>query len=284
MSDEQLPTRAELASAYLDGELEAAQRAAVESDPEAMATVQSFARLRAELNTAEPVDDDVRSAALTAALGEFDARHDGVSDLEATAAGTATSGEAVVTPLKSRRVSRYRVLGGVAAAAVVAIVGIAAINSSNGKDDNTFSAEATTEQTADAPRVKIAVDTASADASGTAAGAGAAAAASIESSTASVPEINSKDELQAFAAGFESVAAAPAPAATTAAATTTAAAAGAIPNVGDSSAQSACVEPGQTTLGQVLYQGTPAVVIRDDATGTVEAINSADCTVLETTP
>ncbi|HEY4608265.1 MAG TPA: hypothetical protein VIH06_03655, partial [Ilumatobacteraceae bacterium] len=166
MSDEQLPTRAELASAYLDGELEADQRATVESDPDTMTVVEAFARLRAELNAAEPVDDTVRSAALTAALAQFDARRDGVSDGEETAATAATSGGAVVTPLNSRRLSRYRVMTGVAAAAVVAIVGIAVIKSSNGNDDNTLSLEAT-EQTAETPQVKIAADTAAADASGT---------------------------------------------------------------------------------------------------------------------
>src|SRR3954451_25296149 len=125
MSDEQLPTRAELASAYLDGELEADQRATIESDPDTMTVVESFARLRGELKTAEPVDDTVRSAALTAALAEFDARRDGVSDGGEAAASAATPGVPVVTPLNSRRLSRYRVLTGVAAAVVVGIVGIA---------------------------------------------------------------------------------------------------------------------------------------------------------------
>ena len=43
MSDEELPTNAELASAYLDGELETEERATVEGDPEAMTLVDSFA-------------------------------------------------------------------------------------------------------------------------------------------------------------------------------------------------------------------------------------------------
>ncbi|HZX56056.1 MAG TPA: hypothetical protein VFE86_15320 [Ilumatobacteraceae bacterium] len=263
MSDEQLPTRAEMASAYLDGELEADDSAVVESDPDAMAVVESFARVRAALNTAQPVDDDTRSAAVTAALAEFDTRR-------------ATSADAVVTPLRSRHARRVRVLSGVAAAAVVAIVGIAAINSSNDHDDNSFSASVGSQQAAaTTPQLKIAVDTASAGASGTAAP-GAASAASIESAATSVPEINSKEELQAYAAGFENAAAtAPAAAATTAAA--------AIPNVADN-AQAACVTPEQTMLGPIVYKGTPALVVRDDTTGTIEAINAADCAVLETAP
>src|SRR4029078_5704651 len=71
MSDEQLPTRAEMASAYLDGELHADGRATVEVDPEAMALVDSFAGVRAELQAREPVDDLTRSAAVTAALADF---------------------------------------------------------------------------------------------------------------------------------------------------------------------------------------------------------------------
>jgi len=49
MSDDQLPDRAEQASAYLDGELEAEDRAIVEHDADAMAMVDSFGRIRAEL-------------------------------------------------------------------------------------------------------------------------------------------------------------------------------------------------------------------------------------------
>jgi hypothetical protein len=259
MSDEQLPTRAELASAYLDGDLEADERSTVESDPDAMAMVEAFAGVRAELQAAEPVDDVSRSAAITAALAEFDARRE-------------TSNGGVVTPLKSRRLHPYRILTGVAAAAVVVIVGIAAINSSN-HDDDTFSAAVTTEQTGELPQIKIAADTSAADAGGTAPAGGAAA--SIESAATSLPQINSKDDLEAYAAGFLSGASAPAPAATTAAA---------IPNVADSRVQSACVSPGQTMLGEILYQGTPALVVYDDTAGNVEAINTADCAVLETVP
>src|SRR3954469_21627487 len=145
MSDDQLPTRAELASAYLDGELEADQRATVESDPDAMAMVESFARVRAELSTSQPVDDAGRSAAVAAALAAFEARRNVIDD--PAAATVPTSGQAVVTPLHSRRARGYRVLAGVAAAAVVAIVGIAAINANNGNDDNTFSAAVSSEQT-----------------------------------------------------------------------------------------------------------------------------------------
>jgi hypothetical protein len=280
MSDDQLPDRAELASAYLDGELEADQRAAVENDPDAMAMVDSFARIRTELNAFRPADDAVRSAAFAAALAEFDARPED---------GGEAAAAAVVTPLASRRDRGYRVLMGVAAAVVVAVVGIAALRSSTGHDENSSTAAVAPQETAEPPQLKIA-DTAAADANSAAgaAPAGTAAAAaeatSIESAVTSIPEIDSKDELQAFANSFQGVAS-PAPvASTTIAATTETTAAAATPSLGDSSFESPCLTPGVTELGQVLYRGAPAVVVRENATGIVEALDATACRVLETVP
>jgi len=274
MSDDQLPDRAEQASAYLDGELDADQRAVVENDADAVAMVDSFARIRAELSKAEPVDDAVRSAALAAALAEFDVRHE-TADPAAAAA--------VVTSLQSRRHRTYRVLMGVAAATVIAVVGVAALNSSKGNDANSTALVAP-DQTAEQPQPKLAAAPATAganDAAGAApAGTAAPGAQSIESAAASLPELNSKEELKAFADSFRIGAAAPAPAATTAAATGTA---GATP-LGDSSFQSPCVTPEQTELGQVVYRGAPAVVVRVNSSGTIVAIAVADCAVLDTVP
>ena len=275
MSDEQLPHRAEQASAYLDGELEAEDRATVENDPDAMAMVDSFGRIRAELRSAEPVDDVVRSAALTAALAEFDARH----EIAVPAAAAA-----VVTSLQSRRHRTYRVLMGVAAALVIAVVGVAALNSSKGNDANSTALVAP-DETAGQPQPKLAADTAAADTNAAAGAAPAGTAApgsqSIESAAGPLPELDSKEELKAFADSFRIGSAAPAPAATTAAATATAAT---TPAIGDSGFQSACVTPEQTELGEVLYRGTPAVVVRVDASGTIVAIAVADCTELDTVP
>jgi hypothetical protein len=274
MSDDQLPDRAEQASAYLDGELEAEDRAIVEGDAEAMAMVDSFARIRAELRSTEPLDDAVRSAALTAALAEFDARQ----EIAVPAAAAA-----VVTPLASRRQRGYRVLMGVAAAVVIAVVGIAALNSKD--NDRNSTALVASDQTAEAPQPKLAADTAAADAHAAAGAAPAGTAApgsqSLESAATSLPELDSKEELKAFADSFRIGAAAPAPAATTAAATATAAA---TPALGDSSFQSPCVTPEQTELGQVVYRGAPAVVVRVNASGTIEAIAVADCAVLDSVP
>ena len=55
MNDEELPINDELASAYLDDELDATERAAASANPEVMATVESFARVRSALSEIEPV-------------------------------------------------------------------------------------------------------------------------------------------------------------------------------------------------------------------------------------
>jgi negative regulator of sigma E activity len=167
MSDDQLPDRAEQASAYLDGELDADQRAVVENDAGAVAMVDSFARIRAELSKAEPVDDAVRSAALAAALAEFDVRHE-TADPAAAAA--------VVTSLQSRRHRTYRVLMGVAAAIVIAVVGVAALNSSKRNDANSTALVAP-DQTAEQPQPKLAAAPATAGANDAAGAAPAGTAA-----------------------------------------------------------------------------------------------------------
>ena len=78
MNNDELPMRAELASAYLDGELDAAERAAAAADPEAMAMADSFAagpcRAWPTSRRSPTTSDRLRSAA---ALAEFDARNDG---------------------------------------------------------------------------------------------------------------------------------------------------------------------------------------------------------------
>ena len=47
MNDEELPINAEMASAYLDNELDPAERASVSANPDVMSMVDSFSRVRA---------------------------------------------------------------------------------------------------------------------------------------------------------------------------------------------------------------------------------------------
>ena len=74
MNDDDLSMHDEQASAYLDGELEAGERASVAADAETMALVDTFAQVRQSLGDIEPVADEVRDSAITAALAVFDVR------------------------------------------------------------------------------------------------------------------------------------------------------------------------------------------------------------------
>ena len=153
MSNEDLPQSAESASAYLDGELAASERADAAADSEVMATVESFTRVRAVLSDVSPAADDTKAAALAAALAEFDA-------LRAPATRTATPvAAATVISLHSRRLRVYRAAMGVAAAAVV-VVAIAALGS-NGEDAKSSSGTQPPVAAAEAlPQLKVAADTA----------------------------------------------------------------------------------------------------------------------------
>src|SRR4029079_14254909 len=90
----------------------------------------------------ELVDDWVVWAVWAPALAEFDVRHE-TADPAAAAA--------VVTSLQSRRHRTYRVLTGVAAAIVIAVVGVAALNSSKRNDANSTALVAP-DQTAEQPQ------------------------------------------------------------------------------------------------------------------------------------
>ena len=264
MSNEDLPQSAESASAYLDGELDAA------ADSEVMATVESFTRVRAVLSDVSPAADDTKAAALAAALAEFDA-------LRAPATRTATPvAAATVISLHSRRLRVYRAAMGVAAAAVV-VVAIAALGS-NGEDAKSSSGTQPPVAAAEAlPQLKVAADTAAPAATAAAAGDG-----SPQSSEATLPAIDSPAELQQFAASAASgdlaAATSPAPAGTAAPAVAEA------PASGGTFSQLACINSDQVVLGDISYQGTPAYAVRNIATGALQALDAIDCRVLGEAP
>ena len=163
MSNEDLPQSAELASAYLDGELDGPQRAAANSDPDVVAAIDSFTRVRTQLGEGVPVDPATRDSAITAALAVFDAMHATSSPEEVPAAAAA----APVVSLQSRRHRAYRIVSGAAAAAIVGVVAIAALNSADSSNDRqdaaTFATEAPVIAEADAPDLKsVAADAAGA--------------------------------------------------------------------------------------------------------------------------
>jgi hypothetical protein len=257
MNDEELPVNAELASAYLDDELDPVERAAADTDPDVMSMVDSFSRVRAMLGETEDVDAGTRTAAIAAALAEFDARD--------VPSGAAPVAAAKVMSLQARRMRAYRVLTSVAATLFVGVVAVVALNASRGNDAKSSSASEGTSAAATAsdaalPQLKAAADTAapSADASTTVAAA-TAGAAPVESATSAGPEIDSRDALKQYAADLQSTQAPPAP---------------------GTPSSSSCLTSDQTVLGPIVYQGKAAYAVRNQSTGLVQAIDANDCRVL----
>lgn len=271
MNDEELPTNAESASAYLDGELDPAERASAAGDPEVMALVDSFTRVRAVLGHVEPVVDSTRTAALAAALAEFDARQSAPDVAIAAAA-------AKVTLLSSRRIRAYRVLTGVAAAAIVGVVAVAALNSTNSDDDNGSSAIEASAGTEALPNLKVA-DAAGAAPADTSIGADTAAGSvetpPFESTTIALPEIDTADALREYAAAVENrtFAIPAAQSAETVAPSDAAADDAATPSP-------SCLASDQSIIGSIMFQDTLAYAVRETSTGALRAIDASDCHVL----
>lgn len=134
MTDAPLPSDAadELASAYLDDELTAAERSRVEADPELLARVDALARVRAALGAPVAPDPRRREAALSAALAVA-AEPGGVLGPTGAEPGR---GEPVAV-LSSRRrppALRRRYLAAAAAAAVAALA-VPLLSQLGGDDD-----------------------------------------------------------------------------------------------------------------------------------------------------
>jgi hypothetical protein len=268
MNDEELPRTTELASAYLDGELDPVDRASAQTDPSVMSMVDSFSRVRALLGKPEDVDAQRRSAAIAAALAEFDAR-----EIPSAAAAVVAPRSATITSLQSRRMRSYRVLTGVAAALAIGVIGVAALNASRGTDSKTSSASESTSAAAGAaadsatelPQLKVAAP------GNAGAPTAAASATQIEGQQAPGPAIDSRDALAQYVAQLEGASAPPAPATSN-----QTAAAGAN--------STSCLTPDQTVLAPIVFQGTPAYAVRDRASGALQAVDAADCRVLVHVP
>ena len=96
MNDDELLHLNELASAYLDGDVTAAERARVESSPELQSLVATFGRLRGVLADAPVVAAGTREAAFLAAFAQLD-------DVAADSSPLTGGVRASVTQLDSRR-------------------------------------------------------------------------------------------------------------------------------------------------------------------------------------
>jgi len=284
MSNHDLPQSAELASAYLDGELEGPERAAAAADPAVMATVESLARVRAALGTVAAVDHTAKTTAIAAALAEFDAmRSAGTAAVPREATTTAP---AAVVSLQSRRHRAYRVVSGAAAAAIVAVVAVSALNANRGSDDSSSSA---TEAPAIAsagtsPDLKAVAEDAGATMEAAPDATDAAAAGSADSS-ASVPVIDTPQALTDYAETMEIAATTAAPAGTAAPAATMAAAAPsaqAPPSAGYAAVT--CLSSDQVVIGSIIYKGTAALAVHNYTAGVLQAVAVTNCRVLDEVP
>jgi hypothetical protein len=146
-----------LASAYLDGDVTADERARVETDPDILAEVDRLRSVRALLSDVDPPSISVREAHLATALGVWDrlpdteragARRD-VTPVGVDAAAVAGAASVTApTPLSGRRrssrTSSTRWLTGAAAALVLVLAGGVALqlSTADDTDDAASSAEA----------------------------------------------------------------------------------------------------------------------------------------------
>ena len=272
MNDDDLPIRAELASAYLDGELDAAERARAAADPDTMALADSFGRVRETLGEVEPVPDSIRTAAISAALAEFEARQRVSAVAPARIPAMAT-----VTVLRARWQRAQRVLGGVAAAAVIAVVGIAALKASNGTDSKSSSSATEPARAANSPAGAPQIESV---AGPTPEGTTAAATADTSSQKMAIlgPAVNNPSDLARYASGYPL-----ADAATSAAPAGGATPAETQPVPGPASPPAACLTSTDTLLGSISVLGAPAYAVRDNSTGVVRAVDATDCRVLFST-
>lgn len=119
MNDDDLTELILRASAYLDGELDADERARAEADPAVMAEVEALRSLQDEIRDVEPPTADTREAAITAALAEFDALRPATDR---------------VVPFRPRP-SYSRWLTAAAAVVAVGLVGVVVAQSNRGGDD-----------------------------------------------------------------------------------------------------------------------------------------------------
>jgi negative regulator of sigma E activity len=263
MNDDDESVRAEAASAYLDGEIDADERASVSADPETRALIDTFARLRDTLGVVEAVPHSVRNEAVSAALAEFDSMH------------RVGAAPAPVTELKPRWHRAYPLLRGAAAAVVIGVVVVAALNASKGTDSKSSSSATEPRAAAELP-----IEAAAPAAAGTAAPGATTAAAVADTSTkmaALVPAVNNREDLARYASsgGAYTASSAPSDAAGAAPAATELVPAPAV-------TPQTCLTPTDSLLGPISVLGSPAYAVRNNSTGVVSAVDANDCHVLFT--
>ncbi|MGE0511995.1 MAG: hypothetical protein AB7Q42_24045 [Acidimicrobiia bacterium] len=287
----------ELASAYLDDEVTADERAAIEASPSLLARVEAMRTVRIALQSDLDRLDEARLAdALAAAMAVFDAD---LGERDRAPASTPAPAPADLAGARSRRAGRVwrpvLAIAGAAALGVAAISGVANLTAAN--DDDSSATEAAIPLTASDDAEAAKTSPAEAEAADDAAAGGADAsretiseigvgdvdsapfvssepdveaseeatsAATATQSAFDAPALTTEQQLVAFAAGVErSVESTPAP---------TAAADGAV-----------CADLG-TRVSAVVWQGTPGelyVSERPDAGSPATAtVATVDCVII----
>ena len=311
MNDDVLPPdtpgdQLEAVNAVLDGLATDDQRALVHASPQLAQLLDQFQANRRAVGQVQ-VSDQARELHIAAALAAFDdvhlasAAHGATgSNVGAVAAGVAAAPTNVVSLATHRRM--YRTLLGAAAALVLIVGGVAALSSQGGSDQNSAATAAEAKVGDDEAAT---LDAPSPDLAATAAGAAdTAATASAEASTALSQGAAAP---VATDAADNAVAQTDAPAETTAAPRSTIgsidsgaeplqpiaddqqlAAYAAVPPAADDAQAVAPCGPANNdntnldNLGNVSYQSTPAVVIRDRTSGQVDVYALDGCRLLTT--
>lgn len=317
MTDDLDPSRL-LASAALDDEVTADERAQVDASAALRDEIAIYRDLRDQLRDVE-VADGARESGIAAALAAFDAR--------GADAVLPTVRAAAVVALGARRQRQSRWLGGAAAAAVFVVLVLVAFNAGTGSDSKMSSATtpaiaslgsaAKSPQTEAAPSAAADANaaTAAATADTTAASTGATAAAELpapgsatdtaaggsattpappaDDPWATAPSINTEPMLVAFATNLPSPLLSSAQPATTVGpdanatqtstagttAGTTADSVFAVGGVAGSAAYSACVSGSGLPSAPAVYMGDRVIVQRDDAAGLIRVIEPFGCVI-----
>ncbi len=240
-----------LASAYLDGDVTAVERARVDASVELLAMVASLRSASTLIAGVAPPTDTTREAGIAAALAAFDEL------------GTNNRAVSLPVSLDSRRWPT-RVLTAAAAVILVGIVGISVLRNNSSDDGASLATDTKRAETGVAE-----------DAAGNAEPNGDQVV--LATSSSALLEIDDPQDLLALTAPT------PPSADTSPVADTTA-------GVGESSPSPtrvesynvdavACMTDTQEFLADISYRGMIAIAVRDTVTGVTEAIDS-NCTVL----
>ncbi len=297
----------ELASAYVDDDVDTVARAQVDSSPALLAMVNELRQLHDSLATPPAVPRIARESAIAAALGAFDAG-DGTSNpaasphvapdmvgarphADAATSGSATTVRAVVHDLgTSRRRRQFTWITGAAAAAIAVVVSVVALRGGTGSDTkfSTGKEAAATifSETAGGGDSPAAVTSPAAAASNQAAATTAATAApdGTGSGGAGAPPVVAPNIVVALTSPDELLDL-PRPEVATASAADTGASAGSsastVAAAGTTAAPSPrCVQSPAVLLAVIDYRRVAAIAVVDDARHVREAIRSSDCVVL----